>query len=102
MGIFDLDDLRKHPAEEQNGPMLLDELAEQTGGRMYTVDRLDDLESISARISNELRNQYVLGYAPRDPSRDGKFRRVKLQLDPPADMPSLRSYYRHGYYAPAQ
>jgi VWFA-related protein len=102
MGIFDLEDMHKHPQEEQNGPQLLDELAEQTGGRLYTVDRVDDLDSISARISNELRNEYLLGYSPNDDSRDGKYRRVKVKLDMPDGTPDLRVYYRHGYYAPGQ
>jgi Ca-activated chloride channel family protein len=102
MGIFDLEDMHKHPQEEQNGPQLLDELAEQTGGRLYTVDRVDDLDSISARISIELRNEYLLGYSPSDDSRDGKYRRVKVKLDMPDGTPDLRVYYRHGYYAPGQ
>src|ERR1700746_3168080 len=38
MGIFDSDDLAKHTAEEKNGPRLLDDLAAQTGGRVYPVD----------------------------------------------------------------
>jgi Ca-activated chloride channel homolog len=102
MGIFDFEDMHKHPVEEQNGPQLLDELADQSGGRLYTVDNLQDLQSISERISNELRNQYLLGYSPTNDARDGKFRRVKLKLDAPANLPNLRTYYRHGYYAPAQ
>ena len=101
MGIFDLDDLHKHPIEEQNGPLLLGELAEQTGGQMFTVDNPDQLEPVSERISRELRNQYLLGYSPSDAERDGKFRRVKVQLNAP-DLPNLRTYFRHGYYAPAQ
>ncbi len=102
MGIFDGGDSSKRPLEEQNGPQLLDELADQTGGRLYTVDRLDELATISARIGNELRNQYLLGYSPSNDSRDGKYRRVKLNLIAPPGMPNLRTYYRHGYYAPAQ
>jgi Ca-activated chloride channel family protein len=101
MGIFDLEDLRKHPIEEQNGPVLLSELAEQTGGEMYTVTQLDELESVSERISRELRNQYLLGYSPSDDARDGRFRRVKVKVDAPG-MPNLRTYFRHGYYAPEQ
>ncbi|HTS49229.1 MAG TPA: VWA domain-containing protein [Bryobacteraceae bacterium] len=101
MGIFDLDDLHKHPIEEQNGPQLLEELAEQTGGAMYTVDNLDQLEPVSERISRELRSQYLLGYSPSDDERDGKFRRVKVKLNAP-ELPNLRTYFRHGYYAPAQ
>jgi Ca-activated chloride channel family protein len=99
MGIFD-EDARRQTVEEQNGPRLLDALAEQTGGRLYTVDNLDDLESISARISQELRNQYLLGYSPSNGSRDGKYRQVRLKLDAPAELPKLRTNYRHGYYAP--
>ena len=101
MGIFDLDDLHKHPIEEQNGPILLADLAEQTGGQMFTVERLDDLESVSERISRELRNQYLLGYSPADTTRDGKYRRVKVKLNAP-DLANLRTYFRHGYYAPEQ
>ncbi|HEX6897908.1 MAG TPA: VWA domain-containing protein [Bryobacteraceae bacterium] len=101
MGIFDLDDMHKHPIEEQNGPQLLQELAEQTGGEMFTVNSLDELQPASEQISRELRNQYLLGYSPSDESRDGKFRRVKVKLNTP-EQPDLRTYFRHGYYAPAE
>ena len=102
MGIFDPEEIRRKTSEEEKGPRLLDELAEQTGGRLYSVDNLDDLAVISARIGNELRNQYLLGYSPTDGSRDGKFRRVRVNLSAPPDMPNLKAYYRHGYYAPAE
>jgi Ca-activated chloride channel family protein len=103
MGIFESDESQKLSREEINGPRLLDELAEDSGGRHYRVNRLDELPTISERIGNELRNQYLLGYYPSDGSRDGRYRRVKLKIDPPADLPpNLRTYYRHGYYAPAQ
>ncbi len=101
MGIFDLDDLHKHPIEEQNGPVLLEDLAEQTGGRMFTVDNPDQLARVSERISREIRSEYMLGYSPSDAERDGKFRRVKVKLNTP-DLQNLRTYFRHGYYAPAQ
>jgi len=102
MGIFDPEEIRRKTSEEEKGPKLLDELAEQTGGRLYFVDNLDDLTTISARIGNELRNQYLLGYSPNNASRDGKYRRVRVNLSAPPDMPNLRSYYRRGYYAPAE
>ena len=101
MGIFDLDDMHKHPIEEQNGPQLLEDLAEQTGGEMYTVESADKLGPVIERISRELRNQYLLGYSPSDSDRDGKYRRVKVKLNTP-DLPNLRTYFRHGYYAPAE
>jgi Ca-activated chloride channel family protein len=101
MGIFDLGDLRKHPIEEQNGPILLSDLAEQTGGEMFTVDKLEELQDVSEHISRELRNQYLLGYSPIDAARDGKYRRVVVKLNAP-DVTNLRTYFRHGYYAPEQ
>ncbi len=102
MGIFDPEEIRRKTSEEEKGPRLLDELADETGGRLYSVDNLDDLATISARIGHELRNQYLLGYSPTDGSRNGKFRRVRVTLCAPPDMPNLKSYYRHGYYAPAE
>src|SRR6185295_8301890 len=43
--------------EEINGPRLLTELALQTGGRVFTVDDIDQLDAISAQLGNALRNQ---------------------------------------------
>lgn len=102
MGIFDPNAARRHPAEEQNGPRLLDDLAEQTGGRLYPVENVDDLTSIGARISRELRSQYVLGYSPANDARDRKYRRVKLNVIAPHGTANLRTYYRRGYYAPSE
>jgi Ca-activated chloride channel homolog len=100
MGIFDPDDAPKHSLEEKKGPKLLQELADQSGGREYPVTSLDDLPSISARIGNLLRNQYLLGYSPTNSERDGKYRIIKLTVTPQSQIPDLRLYYRHGYYAP--
>ena len=102
IGIFDRNPPRRQPAEERNGPQLLDDLAEQTGGRLYPVENLDDLVYTSARISRDLRSQYVLGYSPSNQTRDAKYRSVKLKVISPEGTPSLRTYYRRGYYAPSQ
>ena len=101
MGIFDPDDAPKHSLEEQNGPKLLNELADESGGREYPVITLDDLPSISARIGNQLRNQYLLGYTPLKTERDGKYRIINVRVTGQAKIPDLRIYYRHGYYSPA-
>src|ERR1700691_2447289 len=100
MGIFDSEDAPKHSLEEQNGPKLLEELADESGGREYPVNNLKELPSISARIGDQLRNQYLLGYTPINPERDGKYRIIKVRVTPQAEVPDLRVYYRHGYYSP--
>ena len=50
--------------EEREGPGLLGDLTEMTGGRTFAVQNLNDLPDIATKISMELRNQYVLGYRP--------------------------------------
>jgi Ca-activated chloride channel homolog len=89
--------------EEQNGPEMLHDLTDVTGGRTFNVGEqsLDDLPDIASKISMELRNQYVLGYRPSDKTRDGKWRKIKVKLRPPRGLPPLTVYARNGYFAPA-
>ena len=86
--------------EERMGPMLLNDLCEETGGRLFRVDDLADMGDIAIKISTELRNQYVLGYRPTSAQRDGKWRKVKIKLVPPQGLPPLTVHARTGYYAP--
>jgi Ca-activated chloride channel homolog len=101
IGIFDNEVVRKRTPEEKNGPGLLEELAEETGGKHYRVDHLDQLQPVTARISNDLRSEYLLGYSSTNAERDGKYRRVKVSAGPTGDA-NLRTYYRRGYYAPLE
>lgn len=102
MGIFDAGDLLKHSREEQNGPRLLDELAEHTGGRAYSIENPEDLESISSQLGTLLRSEYLLGYTPLNPSRDGKYRHIKVDLAVSSRTPAPSITYRRGYYAPVK
>jgi len=102
IGIYEPIGARGRTAEELSGPSLLTEIAEQTGGRQYAVENLNELPDVAAKIGVELRNQYILGYAPHNLERDGKFRRVQVKLVPPRGLPPLRAYWRLGYYAPSQ
>jgi Ca-activated chloride channel family protein len=88
--------------EERSGPQLLDELSEETGGRLFRVDDIAEMGDIAEKISTELRNQYVIGYRPKDLTRDGKWRKVKVKVNPPAGLPPLTVHARTGYYAPLQ
>ncbi len=99
MGIFDRD-MTKHTTEEENGPRLLNELAEQTGGRLYPVEDMNDLKAISLSLGNALRNQYVLGYLASNSARDGKYRRVRVDLAGLPATSAIRLSHRRGYYAP--
>jgi Ca-activated chloride channel homolog len=102
IGIFEPIAGRGRSAEEMAGPGMLTELAESTGGRHFPVENLNELPDVAAKIGIELRNQYVLGYAPTNMAEDGKYRRVQVKLKQPRGLPPLKAFYRLGYYAPAQ
>jgi Ca-activated chloride channel family protein len=103
MGVFDpLSSLMLSP-EEVSGPRLLSEIASQTGGRAFAASLTTDLPSVAARIAIELRNQYVLGYYPKNPVRDGHYHTVEVKLaQPPTGVPPLKLHWRQGYYAPTE
>jgi len=102
IGIYEPMAARGRTPEEASGQGLLTEIAEQTGGRQYPVDNLNELPDIAAKIGVELRNQYVIGYSPTNQERDGKYRHVQVKLIQPRGMPPLRPFWKQGYYAPAQ
>jgi len=78
----------------------LEKLAAETGGTAYLARKLQDLPETVERLSNELRNQYVLGYCPSNPNNDGKYRKVRVTVTPPTPLKFLNVRWRHGYYAP--
>ncbi len=99
LGIFDE---YAPTTEERLGPLLLNDLCEDTGGRLFRVNDLNDMADVAAKISNEIRDEYVLGYRSTDAKRDGKWRKVKVKLEPPPGLPPLTVHARAGYYAPIQ
>jgi Ca-activated chloride channel homolog len=101
VGIFDPLGYRNRTPEELNGPTLLSEITELTGGRVFAVEHLNDLPDIATKIGMELRNQYVLGYKPSNHIHDARWRKIKVKLRPPKGLPPLSVYAKTGYYAPA-
>ncbi|HYA97148.1 MAG TPA: VWA domain-containing protein, partial [Methylomirabilota bacterium] len=101
IGLYNPFGYRPTP-EELNGPSLLSEITELTGGRVFPVENLNDLPDIAAKIGMELRNQYVLGYRPSNRTHDARWRKIKVKLHPPKGLPPLNVYARTGYYAPSR
>lgn len=99
IGIFDPE---AATVEERNGPLLLNDISGETGGRLFRVDDLSEMADIATRISAELRNEYVIGYKTNNAKLDGKWRKVKVKLAPPPGLPQLTVHARNGYYAPLQ
>jgi len=100
VGVFDSNDLGR-TIEEGYGPTLLSELAEISGGRVFPVSTLNDLPDIATKIGEELRNQYLLAYKPRDAKRSGMWRKIKVKLVPPKGLPPLNVYAKTGYRSPS-
>jgi Ca-activated chloride channel homolog len=86
-------------SEEYGGPYLLSKIAEQTGARLFEAIP-SELPDTALRIGLDLRNRYVLGYAPRDQRRDGRYHRIQVKVLPPRGLPKLKPHWRLGYYAP--
>ena len=97
IGIFD-------PAatdpEEIMGPSVLSDISDITGGRLFRIDDVNDLADTATKIGIELRNQYMIGYRPTNPIKDGNWRKIKIKLAPPKGLPPLHVYAKAGYYAP--
>ena len=73
----------------------LKRMSEDTGGRMFRVDRKNNLKDIFDQIQQEMRSQYAISYTPTNTTRDGSFR--KLEIKPISK--DLKVQARKGYYA---
>jgi Ca-activated chloride channel family protein len=101
-GVFDPVIFPQLSSEEVSGPRLLAQIADQTGGRAFGAAQFSQLPGIAEKIAIELRNQYVLAYAPTNNERDGKYRKVEVTVKQPPSLPALKARWRLGYYAPSQ
>jgi VWFA-related protein len=102
MGVFEQFPFAALTSAELSGPRLLQEIAQQTGGRAFPARSFSALPAIARQIGIDLRNQYVLAYSPSNEEKNGKYRKVQVKLNPPAGLSELKARWRLGYYAPAQ
>src|SRR5712692_2101221 len=100
IGIFD--SLLFKSFEEFMGKRWLSEITDVTGGRTVAPGDLGKVPEIAATVSREMRNEYVLGYRPRNIVRDGKWRKIKVQVTPSVPAGRVQAYYKKGYLAPAR
>jgi Ca-activated chloride channel family protein len=82
------------------GQTTIKDLVETTGGRAFFPNSVNQLEDICTRIAIELKNQYLLGYKSTNEARNGQWRQIRVEVNPPKGLPSLAVRSRTGYYAP--
>jgi VWFA-related protein len=78
-----------------DGKKVLEQIAGETGGRMFEVSGKQTFTTIYTQIAEELRSQYRLGYTPDAATAAGGFHRVELTV--PKDK-KLIVQTRDGYY----
>jgi VWFA-related protein len=64
--------------------------AKETGGQAFFPRFPGEYPSVFRQIEEALRNQYSLAYHPTNTARDGKFRRIKVELVNPETNEPLR------------
>jgi Ca-activated chloride channel family protein len=83
-------------ARERQGPLLLEELSEKTGGLHFHVRNDAEARDAAIKVGRALRNEYVIGYRPSNSGASGKFHHVRVK----SNVPKVNVYARNGYYAP--
>jgi Ca-activated chloride channel family protein len=82
---------------DTGGEHALITLAEQTGGKSFYATE-GGLDKAFARVSEDLRTQYLLGYYPHNQEPGLNFHRLRITI-PRASADSFDIRYRTGYFA---
>jgi Ca-activated chloride channel homolog len=90
-----LADRKTHLTE---GDKVLQDLAEETGGRAFFPYHVDDLDQSFQDIGDELRNQYSIAYIPTNSVLDGRYHRIRIEVP---DHKGYQVRARRGYFARA-
>ncbi|MGC2528299.1 MAG: VWA domain-containing protein [Candidatus Acidiferrum sp.] len=82
--------------DEEENPGLLRRLCKDTGGIAYFPHGGESVASASTKIARDLREQYMLGYAPQNMNHADSFRKVEVKVTAPG-RGRLRVRTRPGY-----
>jgi Ca-activated chloride channel family protein len=86
----------EEPESAARAKSQLNELTTATGGRSWFPADVAAIASITPEIAHEIRNQYVLTYAPENQAEDGSYRAIRVAVN----VPGITLHTRSGYYAP--
>jgi VWFA-related protein len=69
-----------------------------TGGTLDSERGTDGIEKSYAKIAEEARTQYTLGYYSKEPFIDGKYRNIEVRVE----RPGVEVIAKKGYYPSGQ
>ncbi len=85
---------RPQSEPQVDGKKIMQQLADETGGRFFEAKKKENFDAIYKEIADELRQQYLLGYTPDAGSTGDGFHRIALTVK----KPNLFVQTRAGYY----
>jgi Ca-activated chloride channel family protein len=94
----DPDKLANRKTHLTEGDKILQDLADETGGRAFFPYHVDDLDQSFQDIGDELRNQYSIAYIPTNYVLDGRYHRIRIEVP---DHKGYQVRARRGYFARA-
>jgi Ca-activated chloride channel family protein len=74
----------------------LRQLSSETGGSYAFGDSLEQLDELYDKLLEELFSQYTLGYVSSNTKQDGKYRKIKVEVD----LKDVKIRARKGYFGP--
>lgn len=77
------------------GGSAMRKMSDETGGRVYKVDRKHTLDQVFKELQEEMRSQYSIAYTPLNERKDGSYRKLEIKLS----NKDLKAQARKGYYA---
>jgi Ca-activated chloride channel family protein len=84
---------RNYPADFR----ALEKFCKETGGKFFSPSAsIDQLKRTFEAIQNDMNHQYNIAYEPKNQTRDGSYRDIKVNVR----RKGLKLFYRQGYYAP--
>lgn len=91
---------RSRALREEDGPAIMREVSDLTGGQHYTVNHSRDGEGLALRVGSWMHQYYLLGYKPAPHGQCVKYRAIEVKVTRHKGQPRLYVYSRRGYWMP--
>jgi Ca-activated chloride channel family protein len=78
----------------------LQQMADASGGQVIVGQMENTLQSNAEKLRDALKTQYILGFTSTNTAKDGKWRKLAVKVNPPAELTKLKVTARQRYYVP--